>query len=100
MRGTLIAFTLPTGSDRTRSSAFAKRFYGQETSVQGGRYRYRRRGLLDDVPHIKLARGVIIVQTEDRERVTSFLDQNAAIYHVRTVELTLKDLVALGVSTE
>ena len=100
MRGKLIAFTVPTGSDRTRSSAFAKRFYGQETSVQGGRYRYRRRGLLDDIPHNKLVRGVIIVQTKDLELVTSFLDRNSAIYHVRTVELTHEDQVALGMPTE
>lgn len=100
MRGKLIAFTVPTGSDRTRSSAFAKRFYGQETSVQGGRYRYRRRGLLDDIPHNKLVRGVIIVQTEDLELVMSFLDRNSAIYHVRTVELTHEDRVALGMPTE
>lgn len=100
MRGTLIAITVPTGSDRTRSSAFAKTFYGQETSTQGGRYRYRRRGLLDDIPHNKLIRGVIIVRTEDVERVTSFLDQHAAIYHVRTVELTDEDLVAMGMLTD
>ena len=100
MRGTLVAFTVPTGGDRTRSSAFAKKFYGQETSAQGGRYRYRRHGLLDDIPHNKLIRGVIIVHAEDVERVTSFLDQNSAIYHVRTVELTHEDRVALGMPTE
>ena len=100
MRGTLIAFTVPTGSDRTRSSAFAKRFYGQETSAQQGRYRYRRFGLLDDIPHNKLIRGVIIVRTDDVEKVTSFLEQHSAIYHVRIVELTDEDRIALDQPTE
>ena len=100
MRGALIAFTVPTGSDRTRSSAFAKRFYGQETSTQQGRYRYRRHGLLDDIPHIKLIRGVIIVRTEDVEQVTSFLKRYSATYHVRIVELTDEDCIALELPTE
>ena len=100
MRGALIAFTVPTGSDRTRSSAFAKRFYGQETSAQQGRYRYRRHGLLDDIPHNKIIRGVIIVRTEDVEMVTSFLERHSAIYHIRTVELTNEDHIALDMPTE
>nr|QNO46149.1 hypothetical protein MFHEKKGA_00043 [Methanosarcinales archaeon ANME-2c ERB4] len=39
MKGALIAFTVPTGKDRTRASAFAKSFYGQETSSHHGKYR-------------------------------------------------------------
>jgi hypothetical protein len=100
MRGALIAFTVSTGSDRTRSSAFAKRFYGQETSTQQGRYRYRRHGLLDDIPHIKLIRGVIIVRTEDVEQVTLFMKRYSATYHVRIVELTDEDHIALDMPTE
>jgi len=100
MRGTLIAFTVPTGSDRTRSSAFAKRFYGQETSAQHGRYRYRRHGLLDDIPHNKLIRGVIIIRTDDVEQVTGFLEQQSAIHHARVIELTDEDCMALGLPTE
>ena len=99
MRGALIAFTVPTGSDRTRSSAFAKRFYGQETSTQQGRYRYRRHGLLDDIPHNKLIRGVIIVLAEDVDQVTSFLERHSAIYHVRIVELTDDDRISLELPT-
>ena len=100
MRGTLIAFTVPTGGDRTKSSAFAKRFYGQETSAQHGRYRSRRHGLLDDIPHNKIIRGVIIVRTEDEEKVTSFLERHSAIYHVRNVELTDEDRIVLDMPTE
>jgi len=37
MRGILIAFTVPTGKDRTKASAFAKAFYGQETSSHHGK---------------------------------------------------------------
>jgi len=63
---------VPTGRDRTRASAFAKAFYGQETSSHHGKYRYRRYGLLDDTPYNKLIRGVIIIQNKDVAQVLGF----------------------------
>jgi len=100
MKGTLIAFTIDTGKDRTRASDFAKKFYGQETSSHQGKYRYRRHGLLDDIPHCKLIRGVIIVKNEDVEQVTEFLKKNSALFHSRIIELTKKDCETLGLNSE
>ena len=100
MKGALIAFTVPTGKDRTRASAFAKLFYGQETSSHHGKYRYRRHGLMDEIPYNKLIRGVIIIQADDVGRVTEFLDQYSAEYHVRVVELTEMDREVMGPSVE
>ncbi|RZN13770.1 MAG: hypothetical protein EF812_07015 [Methanosarcinales archaeon] len=60
MKGALIAFTAHTGKDRTLASAFAKLFYGQETSSHHKKYRYRRHGLMDEILCNKLIRGVII----------------------------------------
>lgn len=99
MNGTLIGFTVPTGKDKTRSSAFAKAFYGQDTSSHQGKYKYHRHGLLDDIPHNKLIRGVIIVQNNDVEKVTEFLTQHSAHYRVRVVELTKDDCSAMGLQT-
>ena len=100
MKGALIAFTVPTGKDRTRASAFAKSFYGQETSSHHGKYRYRRHGLMDEIPYNKLIRGVIIIQADDVGRVTEFLDQYSAEYHVRVVELTEMDREVMEPSVE
>lgn len=69
MRGTLLVFSLPPDTPLSVHRQFRKRFYGEETSCAGGRYRYRRRGFLDDVPHVKLYTGVIIVRKESAERV-------------------------------
>jgi len=96
MLGTLIAFTVPTGKDRVRASRFAKMFYGQETTSHEGRYRYWRRGLLDDIPYNKLIRGVVIVRPEDADRVIEFLQEHSATIHVRSVELEAEDCKALG----
>ena len=100
MKGALIAFTVPTGKDRTRASAFAKAFYGQETSSHHGKYRYRRHGLMDEIPYNKLIRGAIIIRTDDVGRVTEFLEQHSAEYHVRVVELTERDREVMELSVE
>ena len=100
MKETLIAFTVPTGKDRTRASAFAKAFYGQETSSHHGKYTYHRRGLLDNIPYNKLIRGVIIIKTEDVGRVLEFLERHSAECHVRVVELTERDREVMGLSVE
>ena len=80
-------------------SKFCQKFYGQDTSSHGGKYRYRRRGLLDSVPHRKLARGVIVLRTEDLDVVVEFLRDYTTEIHVRKMELSdydeevLKDLI-------
>jgi hypothetical protein len=100
MDGVLVAFSVPTGKNRTKSSAFAKAFYGQETSSHHGKYRYRRRGFLDEIPYNKLIRGVIVIQNEDLARVLEFLNQHSANYHTRVVELTEEDRKAMRLTTE
>ncbi len=100
MKGILIAFTVPTGKNRTKSSAFVKAFYGQETSSHHGKYKYRRNGILDEIPHNKLIRGVIIVKSKDASQVIDFLNKQSASYHTRVVELSDEDCNALGLSIE
>ena len=74
---------------------FVKRFYGQETSTRSGKYRYRRRGLLDSIPHRKLLRGVIIIRKSDLETVMKLLIQWNAVVDQRIIEPTEEDLQML-----
>ncbi len=96
MDGVLIAFRLAR-YDKDRASELVKRLYGQATSSHGGKYTYRRKGLLDDIPHRRLIRGVLIVRTEDAGRVVELLEEMGAEVHARRVELTREDCEALGV---
>lgn len=100
MKGILIAFTVPTGKNKTKSSAFVKAFYGQETSSHHGKYKYRRDGILDDIPHNKLIRGVIIVKSKDAGTVMEFLKKESACYHIRVVELSEEDCKAMSLPLE
>ena len=100
MEGILIAFSLPTGQNKTRSSAFTKALYGQETSSHSGKYRYRRRGLLDNILYNKLIRGVIIVRSEDAKIVTAFLEKHSARFSIRNVRLEKEDCEVLNLASE
>ncbi len=95
MEGTLIAFRLAS-YDRNRASELVKRLYGQRTSSHGGKYVYRRKGLLDGIPHVRLIRGVIIVRTEDAGCVKKLLRTLGADVSDRRVTLTVRDARALG----
>ena len=100
MKGSIVIFHLPPKTNNTALSKFCQKFYGQETSSHQGKYRYRRHGLLDDIPHRKFIRGVIIVQTEDVEKVEEFLKQYSACYYCRIIELAEGDYEALGLGVE
>ncbi|MDR2204249.1 MAG: hypothetical protein LBE76_08180, partial [Nitrososphaerota archaeon] len=70
---------------------FVQTFYGQNTASHKGGYRYHGHGLMEDIPYIKLIRGVIIVRGSDLERVLSFLKEYNAEVYTRDVTLTLED---------
>ncbi len=96
MFGTLIAFRLRPPQDPNEASKLVKKLYGQKTSSHKGRYHYRRKGLLDKIPSHKLIRGVIVIKTEDEERILSFLREYNTEIFVRKIKLTDDDLTALG----
>lgn len=68
--GVLISYRLD-GLDQSRMSRFVEKVLGVDRKV-GGRS-YRRRGFLDDIPHWKVNRGVLLVQSKDRHRVVKAL---------------------------
>lgn len=89
MMGTLVAFRVFKSAGQKGADMLCKQFYGQYTTTRGKVY--RRKGLLDEIPHVKLIRGVIIVSTRDAEEVIKFLRKFGAEIHVRKVELTAGD---------
>ena len=94
-KGTLLAFRLAS-YDKARASDLVKRLYGQRTSSHGGKYVYWRKGLLDEIPYVRLIRGVVIVRTEDAGRVLDLLGKFGTEVHARTVDLTREDREILG----
>ena len=96
MEGILVVYKMPKGSSNTEYGRLVKRLYGQRTSSHGGRYEYRRKGLLDGVRSRRLIRGVLIVRKEDHLDVVELLKGLGAEVHVRAVTLTDEDRKALA----
>ena len=99
MDGSIVIFRLPPKMRNSEISKFCQKFYGQDTSSHGGKYRYRRRGLLDGVPYRKLARGVIVLELVDQDMVVDFLQEYTSDIHVRKIELSGVDLEVLQTDT-
>ncbi len=97
MFGTLIAFRLRPPQDSNEASKLVKKLYGQKTSSHKGRYHYRRKGILDEIPSHRLIRGVIVVRKKDEERILSFLREYDTEIFVRKVKLNDDDLTVLGI---
>ncbi|MEA1904292.1 MAG: hypothetical protein U9M97_00170 [Candidatus Hadarchaeota archaeon] len=95
MKGRLIAFRVFKRLGQRRTNQFCKQFYGQDTTTQGKKY--RRRGVLDRIPHRKLIRGVLVVSTKNADEIVKFLRKFNAEVHVREVSLTPEDKKMLRV---
>lgn len=95
MEVVILVFHLPPGMNNTELGKFVKKFYGQETSTRNGKYRYRRKGLLDSIPHRKLLRGVIIIRKSDLDNIMKLLIQWNAVVDQRIIEPNEEDLKIL-----
>jgi len=98
MIGSIIVFRFKEKTEQKSINQFCKKFYGQNTSSHGGKYRYRRQGLLDNIPHIKLIGGVIIVAKNSAGKLIDFLREYNAEFYIRDVILLHDDVVILGLS--
>ena len=94
----IVIFRLPPRKKNVELSKFCQRFYGQDTSSGKGKYRYHRHGLLDDIPHRKLLRGVIIIGSKDLKKVLTFLESYDATVYFREIKLIKEDMEILNTS--
>lgn len=56
---------------------FYSKLYGRKQIIikDSGRYEYRREGLLDEIPHIKVDSSVFIIAMEHFKRIEQFFDE-------------------------
>lgn len=105
-RGKLVAFRVYKNKDKNVKSSqavmnrFVQKFYGQDTSSHKGKYQHHKRGLLEDIAHIRLVRGVIILKEVDLERVLSFLKEYDAEVYTRDITLLPEDEEILNKETQ
>jgi len=72
MKAVLIYYSLGRVDHATRS-LFKRELIGYTDRSNNGRYKYIRKGILSDIPHLKPGKGVIIVGLKDCNTVKSLL---------------------------
>ncbi len=87
MKAVLICYSLGKVNHDVRS-AFKREFMGYIDKTNKGAYEYQRKGLLDDIPHIKPAKGVIIIRDKDSNKVKRLLRKYKA--HLRLFNINIK----------
>jgi hypothetical protein len=93
---TAVIITFHTKTDKFESdydrSKFFRELYGWNQTVPKNdkKYLYRRDGVLDEVPHIRVAESAFIVAIENMKRMTQFFDQWQGKVEFDTVEVMLK----------
>ena len=95
--GRLIVFKLAKTNDRVAMNRFCRRFYGYLDHSHNNKYRYQRKGFLDDFPHLRLQSGVIVVKKEDAREILSFIKSYNAEIFMRDIILTKRDLRLFGI---
>jgi len=78
-RAFLITFTVKTRNFDSNSerNKFYKELYGWKQIVkkQEKKYTYRREGLLDEMPHIRVDRSMFIIMKKHMDRMRKFLQE-------------------------
>jgi len=68
MKTKLIVYEL-SGLDQYHKVLVNRALFGYLDNSNKGSYQYKRKGILDEIPHSRLLRGAIIVRTADQNKV-------------------------------
>lgn len=86
MKARLICYTLGNIDPSIRSS-FKRELNGYLDLSNNGKYKYRRTGILQKIPHKSIIRSVLLVRDGDKKKVTMLLDRYKATYHIFSVNI-------------
>jgi len=65
-----------------QKTAIQRALKGYKDYSNKGTHIYERRGKLDEIPHSKLNKGVIVLESKDKNKITSILKKHGASYNV------------------
>jgi len=97
MRAVVVVFHLPKGTPMKVHKQFGRAIYGENTSSWKGKYRYHRKGLLDDIPHVKLYWGSLILLERDLHLLERVFKAFSVEYAWREIKPLASDIKALEV---
>jgi hypothetical protein len=87
MKAKLIVYEL-SDLDQYHKVLVNRTLFGYLDNSNKGAYQYRRKGVLDKIPHFKLLRGAIIVKDKDRSKVVLALKNHKV--RPKTFDISIK----------
>lgn len=95
--GKIIVFRVSTQNKKSTIDRFCRQFYGYLDRSHNDRYRYQRKGFIDNYPYIKPLRGVIVVRKKDADKIISYLESYNVEIYARDIILLKDDLKKLKI---
>ena len=86
MRATLISYTSKELS-KTESSKLSKALIGYLDKSNNGKYSYKRKGLIEGIPHIKVANKTFILKKKDFPAIRKKLKKLGVKIKVWNIEI-------------
>lgn len=81
----IIAYKPP---NKSKSVQISRVLNGYKDRSNHGKYTYERMGLLEEIPHRKLTKNVILLKEEDHKQLVQILEKYEAEYYAGTIEKT------------
>lgn len=90
--GIIIIYELK-GLDQIDRDKFCRKLLGRTVKTHHGKYVHHVEGLLDTIPHIRISRGVIIVEKMSEQKISTFFtDHKIQQVFMRDLILTNEDI--------
>ena len=77
MKAVIISYTLEKLNPKQRVAIHRALYSHTDHSNKGG-YQYKRKGLIDSFPSLKLNRGVLIIPQKNKKKIITLLKKNNA----------------------
>jgi len=91
MKALLVSYNLKNAS-QGQKTVIQQNLYGYTDYSNGGRYKYKRGGLLGKISSIKLNRGVFIINSKDKDKILPVLKKNKATIRTFIVEVSKSEI--------
>lgn len=72
MKAKLISYDL-SKLNQIKKVIVKRQLFGYTEYSNNSKYIYKRKGVLEEIPHIKVARAVVIVQNKDKNKIINIL---------------------------
>ena len=93
--GLIIIYRL-IGISQIDRDKLCRKLLGRTVKTHKGKYTHHVKGLLDDIPHIRIGRGILIINKTDEANVSNFLkEQGVEDMFIRDIILTKEDISKL-----